>query len=75
MYPNHLRCVNGDELPALAVLAARFELPGDHAAAVEMITRAVKQPDNRLQVYNRAERHDALRKDAHADAIMKRIAQ
>ena len=48
---------------------------GDHAGAVELIARAVKQPDNWLQMYNRAERYDALRKDPRADAIMKSIEQ
>ncbi len=70
---DHLRRVNGDELPAMAVLAATFEVLGDHASAVDMIARAVKQPDNWLQMYNRAERYDALRKDPRADSIMKSI--
>ncbi|WP_353267341.1 protein kinase [Gemmatimonas sp.] len=72
---NHLRRVNGGELPAMAVLAATLEVLGDHAGAVELIARAVKQPDNWLQMYNRAERYDALRKDPRADAIMKSIEQ
>ena len=72
---NHLRHVNGGELPAMAVLAATLELLGDHAGAVDMIARAVKQPDNWLQMYNRAERYDALRRDSRADAIMKSIEQ
>ncbi|WP_310570505.1 FlgO family outer membrane protein [Gemmatimonas sp.] len=70
---NHLRRVNGGELPAMAVLAATFEVLGDHAGAVDMIARAVKQSDNWLQMYNRAERYDALRKDPRADAIMASI--
>jgi tetratricopeptide (TPR) repeat protein len=72
---NHLRRVNGGELPAMAVLAAALEVLGDHAAAVDMIARAVRQPDNWLQMYNRAERYDALRRDPRADAIMKSIEQ
>ncbi len=72
---NHLRRVNGGELPAMAVLAATLEVLGDRAGAVEMIARAVKQPDNWLQMYNRAERYDALRRDPRADAIMKSIEQ
>jgi TolB-like protein/tetratricopeptide (TPR) repeat protein len=72
---DHLRRVNGGELPAMAVLAATFEVLGDHASAVDMIARAVKQPDNWLQMYNRAERYDALRKDPRADAIMRSIEQ
>jgi len=71
----HLRRVNGGELPAMAVLAATLELLGDHAGALVMIERAVKQPDNWLQMYNRAERYDALRRDPRADAIMKSIEQ
>jgi len=70
---NHLRRVNGGELPAMAVLAATLEVLGDHAGAVDLIARAVKQPDNWLQMYNRAERYDALRRDPRADAIMKSI--
>ncbi len=72
---DHLRRLNGGELPAMAVLAATFEVLGDHTSAVDMIARAVKQPDNWLQMYNRAERYDALRKDPRADAIMKSIEQ
>jgi serine/threonine-protein kinase len=72
---NHLRSVNGGVLPAMAVLAATLEVLGDHGGAVELIARAVKQPDNWLQMYNRAERYDALRKDPKADAIMKSIEQ
>ena len=40
---------------AMAVLAATLEVLGDHAGAVDLIARAVKQPDNWLQMYNRAE--------------------
>ena len=69
----HLRLVNGGEMPAMGVLAATLELLGDHAGAVTMIERAVKQPDNWLQMYNRAERYDALRRDPRADAIMASI--
>jgi eukaryotic-like serine/threonine-protein kinase len=71
----HLRRVNGGELPAMAVLAATLEVLGDHAGAVDMIARAVRQPDNWLQMYNRAERYDVLRRDPRADAIMKSIEQ
>jgi len=71
----HLRRVNGGELPAMAVLAAALEVLGDHAGALTMIERAVKQPDNWLQMYNRAQRYDALRRDPRADAIMRSIEQ
>ena len=70
---DRLRVKNGGELPAMAVLAAAFEALGDHAAAVTMIERAVRQPDAWLQMYNRAERFDALRKDPRANAIMASI--
>ena len=69
----HLRVTNGGEMPAMGVLAAALELLGDHAAALAMIARAVKQPDSWLQMYNRAERYDALRRDPRADAIMASI--
>lgn len=72
---DHLRLVNGGELPAMGVLAATLELLGDHASAVVSIERAVKQPDSWLQMYNRAERYDALRRDPRADAIMRSIEQ
>ena len=52
---------------------ARIALLGDHAAAVTMIERAVQQPDAWLQMYNRSARHDALRRDPRADAIMASI--
>ncbi|MBY0489255.1 MAG: protein kinase [Gemmatimonadaceae bacterium] len=71
----NLRVKNGGEMPAMGVLAATLEVLGDHAAAVTLIERAVKQPDSWLQMYNRAERYDALRKDPRADAIMKSIEQ
>ena len=38
-----------------------------------MIERAVKQPDSWLNMYNRAERYDALRRNPRADAIMASI--
>ena len=68
-----LRVKNGGEMPAMGVLAATLEQLGDHPAALAMIERAVKQPDSWLQMYNRAERYDALRRDPRADAIMARI--
>ncbi len=71
----HLRTVNGGETPPMGVLAATLEQLGDHTAALAMLERAVKQPDSWLQMYNRAERYDALRKDPRADAIMKSIEQ
>ncbi|WP_310569952.1 hypothetical protein [Gemmatimonas sp.] len=69
----HLRVVNGGELPAMGVLAAALETPGDHAGALLMIERAVKQPDGWLQMHNRSERYDALRRDPRANAIMASI--
>ncbi len=70
-----LRVKNGGAMPPMGVLAATLELLGDHAAALAMIERAVKQPDSWLQMYNRAERYDALRRDRRVDAIMKSIEQ
>ncbi len=69
----NLRVKNGGAMPAMGVLAATLEQLGDHAAALAMIERAVKQPDSWLQMYNRAERYDALRRDPRADAIMASI--
>ena len=57
----------------MGVLAASLERLGDHAAALVMIERAVRHPDAWLQMYNRAERYDALRKDPRADSIMASI--
>ena len=71
----HLRITNGGELPAMGVLAATLESLGDHAGALAMIARAVKQPDSWLQMYNRSERYDALRRDPRANAIMSSIEQ
>jgi eukaryotic-like serine/threonine-protein kinase len=68
-----LRGKNGGELPAMGILAATYEQLGDHAAALVMIDRAVRQPDSWLQMYNRAERYDALRRDPRANAIMATI--
>jgi serine/threonine-protein kinase len=70
---DQLRRKNGGELPPMGVLAAALEQLGDHAAALTMIERAVRQPDAWLQMYNRAERYDALRRDPRADAIMASI--
>ena len=68
-----LRVKNGGEMPAMGVLAAALEQLGDHTAALAMIERAVKQPDSWLQMYNRSERYDALRRDPRAEAIMASI--
>jgi len=68
-----LRVKNGGEMPAMGVLAAALEQLGDHTAALAMIERAVKQPDSWLQMYNRCERFDALRRDPRAEAIMASI--
>ena len=70
---DRLRVKNGGELPAMGVLAAALEALGDHAAAVAMIERAVRQPDAWLQMYNRSARYDALRRDPRADSIMASI--
>lgn len=59
----------------MGILASTYEQLGDHTAALRMIERAVRQPDSWLQIYNRAERYDALRRDPRADAIMKSIEQ
>ncbi len=69
----HLRIVNGGEVPAMAVLAPTLDLLRDHAAALVMLERAVKQPDSWLQMYNRAERYDALRKDPRGAAALASI--
>ena len=68
-----LRTKNGGDLPAMGVLAATLEQLGDHEAAVAMLDRAAKQPDGWLNMYNRAERYDALRRDPRAEAIMASI--
>ena len=70
-----LRTKNGGQLPAMGVLAATLETLGDHVAAVALLDRAAKEPDGWLNLYNRAERYDALRRDPRVDAIMKRIEQ
>ena len=72
---DRLRAKNGGELPAMGVLAATLEQLGDHEAAVAMLDRAAKQPDSWLNMYNRAERYDALRRDPRASAIMMSIEQ
>jgi hypothetical protein len=50
-----------------------FEVLGDHAGALAMIERAVRQPDAWLQMYNRGARFDVLRRDPRADSIMASI--
>ena len=72
---DRLRVKNGGDLPAMGILAATLDLLGDHAGAVAMIERAVRQPDAWLQMYNRSARYDALRRDPRADAIMASIEQ
>jgi hypothetical protein len=68
-----LRTKNRGELPPMGVLAAAFEVLGDHDAAMSMIERAVRQPDAWLQMYNRAERYDALRRDPRVESLMASI--
>ena len=68
-----LRTKNGGEMPPMGVLAATLEQLGDHAAAVALLDRAAREPDGWLNMYNRAERYDALRRDPRADAIMASI--
>ena len=70
---DRLRTKNRGELQAMAVLAAALEVLGDHAAAVTMVERAVRQPDAWLQMYNRSARYDALRRDPRADSLMASI--
>ena len=68
-----LRVKNGGELPAMGVLAAALDVLGDHAAALTLLERAVKQPDGWLNMYNHAERYDALRKDPRGAAALASI--
>lgn len=70
---DQLRAKNGGALPAMAVLAAALEVLGDHAAALTMLERAVKQPDSWLQMYNRSARYDALRRDPRGEALLASI--
>ena len=70
---NRLRTKNGGELPAMAVTAAALEVLSDHAAAVTLIERALREPDAWLQMYNRSARFDALRRDPRADSLMASI--
>ncbi len=72
---DRLRAKNGGELPAMGVLAATLEQLGDHEAAIGLLDRAAKQPDGWMNMYNRAERYDALRRDPRANAIMASIEQ
>jgi len=68
----------GQELPRVVSAATRRYqvvevgegVPGDHTARGTAL-----EPIDWLQMYNRAERYDALRKDPKADAIMKSIEQ
>jgi serine/threonine-protein kinase len=68
-----LRVKNGGQLPPMGVLAATFEVLNDHGAALTMLERAVKQPDGWLNMYNHAERYDALRKDPRGAAALASI--
>ena len=70
---DRLRTKNGGELPAMAVIAAALEILGDHATAVTILERAVREPDAWLQMYNRSARFDALRRDPRADSLMASI--
>ena len=70
-----LRTKNRGALPAMGVLAATLELLGEHPAAIALLDRAAREPDGWLNMYNRAERYDALRRNPRADAIMKSIEQ
>jgi serine/threonine-protein kinase len=68
-----LRRKNRGELPSMAVLAAAFEQLGDRAAALTQLERAVKQPDAWLQMYNRSERYETLRRDPRGKAALESI--
>jgi len=70
---DRLRQKNGGELPSMAVLAAALEHLGDHAAALTQLERAVKQPDAWLQMYNRSERYESLRRDPRGKAALESI--
>jgi hypothetical protein len=70
---DRLRQKNRGELPSMAVLAAAFERLGDHAAALTQLERAVNQPDAWLQMYNRSERYEALRRDPRGKAALESI--
>jgi tetratricopeptide (TPR) repeat protein len=68
-----LRRKNRGELPSMAVLAAALEQLGDRAAALTQLERAVKQPDAWLQMYNRSERYETLRRDPRGKAALESI--
>jgi TolB-like protein len=70
---DNLRRKNRGELPSMAVLAAAFEQLGEHAAALTQLERAVKQPDAWLQMYNRSERYESLRRDPRGRAALESI--
>jgi serine/threonine-protein kinase len=72
---DRLRQKNRGELPSMAVLAAAFEQLGEHAAALTQLERAVKQPDAWLQMYNRSERYETLRRDPRGKAALESIEQ
>jgi TolB-like protein/tetratricopeptide (TPR) repeat protein/tRNA A-37 threonylcarbamoyl transferase component Bud32 len=68
-----LRRKNRGELPSMAVLAAALEQLGDHDAAIRQLERAVRQPDAWLQMYNRSERYESLRRDPRGRAALESI--
>jgi serine/threonine-protein kinase len=68
-----LRRKNRGEPPSMAVLAAALEQLGDRAAALTQLERAVKQPDAWLQMYNRSERYETLRRDPRGKAALESI--
>ena len=70
---DRLRQKNRGELPPMAVLAAALEQLGDHSAALTQLERAVKLPDAWLQMYNRSERYESLRRDPRGKAALESI--
>jgi tetratricopeptide (TPR) repeat protein len=63
---------NGGTVPGMGVIAAAYEVMGDHDAALGTLAQALQAHDGWLFQYNHSERYDRLRKDPRANAMLAR---
>ena len=63
---------NGGTVPGMGVIAAAYEVMGDHQAAIGTLAQALQAHDGWLFQYNHSERYDRLRKDPRANAMLAR---
>ncbi len=68
-----IRARSGGTLPATGAVAAALEELGDHAAAVDLLGRAIERHDTWLVQFPMVARYDRLRRDPRAAALLARL--